>query len=105
MPQSKEAKREATRERVKRYRAKKDVTLNYVTPSVVVTPDVTPLPSEWQVVKDFISRESNSKMPNLEKLQRIAGSLGKYADEVWFGELSMGDIGRVIGVQAASFTR
>jgi len=38
-------------------------------------------------------------MPNLERLQRIAGSLGKYADMVFYGQdgLTMADIGKVIG--------
>jgi hypothetical protein len=38
-------------------------------------------------------------MPNLERMQRIAGSLGKYTDDVWYGDkgLTMGDIGKVIG--------
>lgn len=42
-------------------------------------------------------------MPRLERMQRIAGSLGKHADKVWFGchptlsGLTMQDIGDVIG--------
>jgi len=66
-----------------------------VLPTAKVAGDV--LPDPWEHVKDFITRPSNSKMPNLEKLQRIAGSLGKYAGEVWLGDLTMQDIGEVIG--------
>lgn len=64
-----------------------------VTPSEA---DVT-LPPEWAHVRDFIRSES-SGMPKLERLQRIAGSLGKYAEGVYFGDLTMGEIGKVIGV-------
>jgi len=61
------------------------------------------IPNEvaWQAVKDFILRPSNNpKMTNLEKLQAISQSLGRYADDVWFGTggLTMGDIGRVLSV-------
>ncbi len=64
---------------------------------------VTPLDPGWQHVKDFILHDppENKGMPRLERLQRIAGSLGKYADDVYFGELTMGDIGKVIGTKPA----
>tara|TARA_Y100000310_G_scaffold241250_1_gene245177 strand:+ start:227 stop:610 length:384 start_codon:yes stop_codon:yes gene_type:complete len=80
-----------------------------VTPGESVTfSDVTPLspvvslPPEWDTIARYISREG-SGMPNLERLQRIAGSLGKYADEVWMGELTVGDIGRVIGKEGPKY--
>lgn len=57
----------------------------------------------WQSVANFINRDSNTKMTNLEKLQRIAGSLGKYADGVFMGDLTMGQIGRVIGVKEGKY--
>ena len=40
-----------------------------------------------------------SKGANLEKLQRICGSLGKYAEDVWLGELNLKTIGSVIGTK------
>lgn len=94
----KEQEREAARLRKQRQRSRPDVTPSDVTPSAVedVTPEVA-LPPEWAHVRDFIRSES-SGMPKLERLQRIAGSLGKYADGVYFGDLTMGEIGRVIGV-------
>jgi hypothetical protein len=69
-----------------------------------VIPDV--IPSEgWRTVEAYISREGPA-MPNLERLQRIAGSLGKYAGDVWFGlsGLTMRDIGEVIGTQPARYS-
>ena len=113
-----EKQREANRERIRRYRDKqKGVTSDVVCNTLDVTPQaqgitktsVTPcnplvIPETWQVVRDFISRPTEG-MSNLEKLQRIAGSLGRNADEVWFGlmGLTMGDIGRVIGMQEAKY--
>ena len=40
-----------------------------------------------------------SKGANLEKLQRICGSLGKYAEDIWLGELNLKTIGSVIGTK------
>lgn len=54
------------------------------------------LPPAWAHVKDYISTPCPG-MPRLERLQRIAGALGKKAGEVWFGELTMEEIGEVIG--------
>ena len=50
----------------------------------------------WQHVRDFIS-EPCPGMTRLERMQRIAGSLGKNAKHVWFGDLTVADIGAVIG--------
>ena len=63
--------------------------------------DVKPIDPEWQHVKDWLLADPGVGMNRLERLQRIAGSLGKLADDVWFGGLTMGDIGRVIGVKGA----
>jgi hypothetical protein len=66
---------------------------------------VTPSPADgWTDVKAYISREAPN-MPNLERLQRIAGSLGKNAGEVMFGVtgLTMEDIGSVIGTMEGKY--
>jgi len=56
------------------------------------------IPDPWQHVQEFIKRtEPPGTMPYLERLQRIAGSLGKNAHEVRFGIFTMEDIGHVIG--------
>jgi len=46
-----------------------------------------------------------SRGNNLEKMQRICGSLGKYANEVWMGDLSVGEIGEVIGVKEGLYCK
>jgi len=58
----------------------------------------TSLTGPWLAVAEYINRPGPG-MPNLERLQRIAGSLSKYADQVWFGlgGLTMEDISKVIG--------
>ena len=72
---------------------------------------------QWAHIEEFISRPTlKGQMSNLERLQRIAGSLGKYASEVRFGYygsitlakdspaqmrcggLTMEEIGKVIGI-------
>ena len=110
MPQKDETKRrEASAERVRRYRAKralqKGVTLEQgvtslseaegVTAPLSVTTGVT-LPPEWQNVVNFLHKDPG----NLEKLQRIAGSLGRNAEEVRFGVSgpTMDEIGRTISI-------
>lgn len=77
-----------------------------VTPSVNVTPNVTPLDEAWQHVKDYISAPCTG-MNRLERMQRVAGSLGKNSGRVWFGfkGLTMADIGRVIGTQEPAHSR
>ena len=92
MPLSKEKMRE--RKRQGRVKPMSNLTAQDAKPAV------KPIDPDWQHVKDYILSECPG-MPRLERLQRIAGSLGKYADDVWFGGLTMGDIGRVIGVQGA----
>jgi hypothetical protein len=68
------------------------------TKDVKVSTDVVPvrkqLDSRWKHLADYI-KEGN----NLEKMQRIAGSLAlRHLDgEVWFGGLTMKDIGDTIG--------
>ena len=56
------------------------------------------LPPEWQAVKTFLTTPAPG-MPRLERMQRIAGSLGKYQSEVFFGlgGLTVKDISGVIG--------
>lgn len=103
-----EQAREANREKARRHRERKKVTpdsnpLENVTPTT--TKIVTPNPSDgWKDVEAFISRESPG-MDNLERLQRIAGALGKYAGDVWFGVsgLTMEDIGSVIGTMEGKY--
>lgn len=104
--------REATRERVKRYREaqkalhEEDVTRSDVTQNTGLRRDMD---EAWEHVIDLISRPTNKPgdMPHLERHQRIAGSLGKYASEVWLGQggLTAQDIGRVIGIQGPYVTR
>ena len=94
-------KREQARLRKQKQRDReRDIAPQCDTLSVTLDPDLSRTnvtPYDWEHVKEFIQRPPNSKMPNLEKLQRIAGSLGKNADAVWFGDLTMQDIGAVIG--------
>ena len=112
MYKDKAAQREANRLKAQRHRERaKGVTLLDSNPQEIVTP-VTPkyvtpnLPQEpgWADVQAFILRDS-PRMANLERLQRIAGSLGKYADDVQYGisGLTMLDIGEVIGTQPALY--
>ena len=57
----------------------------------------------WKQLRDYLKADPS----RLEKMQRIAGSLGKHAHAVWFGigpnasGLTMEDIGKVIGVKPA----
>ena len=109
--------REAARERQRRHREgvtkgvtdEKGVTSPFVSDGVTegVTKeklchaeDVTPLPPEWEAVRKFITFPGPG-MPRLERMQRIAGSLGKYQSEVFFGlgGLTVKDISEVIGEQ------
>jgi len=87
-----EKRREAARESMRKRR-------QGLTMEEPLTPvPVNPQDAAWQKVREFILKPSNSRMSNLEKLQAIAESLGKYADDVLFGVggLTMGDIGRVL---------
>ena len=53
---------------------------------------------EWQHLIDYINRPSpKGTMSYLERHQRIAGSLGKLADQVEWGGLSVQEIKEVIG--------
>lgn len=65
-----------------------------------VNKDVNKLPKEWQHIVSYISRDvpetEPNKMPYLERLQRIAGSLGHNAGDVWFSGLTMQDVGETI---------
>ncbi len=106
----KEAQREASRERIRRYRAlhkgvtsEQGVTDPSVSEGVTLGQGVTSgvtgsLTGPWLTVAEKINTPCPG-MPNLERLQRISGSLSKYADQVWFGlgGLTMSDIGKVIG--------
>ena len=58
----------------------------------------------WADVIAYLN-EPDHGMPNLERLKRIAGSLGKRAGEVYFGisGLTLEDIGAVIGVQGGLY--
>lgn len=109
-----EAKKQYQREYMKRKRSNKDD----VRPTENVRPkvldlDVTPVAisqtdKAWEHVKEYIQEETPS-MSRLERLQRIAGSLGKLAPHVWFGigdtgtGLTMADIGSVIGTKEALY--
>ena len=116
---SKEDQRTAAAERMRRMRSKgvtTDVTpgvtpcgLGVTKKSPPVTPDVTPYPGEpwnspgWnptQYLAWYIQQPvPKGKMPHLEALQRIAGSLGKHAGEVRFGVhgFTMEEIGGALG--------
>ena len=81
---SKEKKREATKEAMRRLRGK-GITSGITDP-------------HWQHLIDYINRpEPEGTMPYLERHQRIAGSLGKLADQVEWGGLSVQEIKEVIG--------
>lgn len=93
----KETQKQANREIKKRRRSKSS--------EGVTSGNVTPVLDDpaWQNIANFINRESSTDMTNLEKLQRIAGSLGTYADQVYMGELTMAEVGKVIGTKEARF--
>ena len=75
-------------------------------PDIPVIPDVIPkLSPEWAHVREFISRPQSGRMTNLEKMQRVAGSLGKNAGDVWVGGLTMEDIGEVIETLPAAISK
>lgn len=63
----------------------------------------------WGYIHGYLQREplGLNSMSNLERLQRIAGSLGKHAGEVRFGLSgpTFQEIGEVIGVQPAMLTK
>ena len=93
-----EKRKEAARERQQKHR--KGVTMGVTSEGVTGQGVTEDIPKAWANVRDFIRAESSSSMPNLEKLQRIAGSLGKNAHEVRFGLYgpTLEDIGNTIGV-------
>jgi hypothetical protein len=101
MPLSKEKNRERMRLQPK---TGKYETYTANGAAVTVYIDVPFTRDGWKDVKAYVERES-SGMPNLERLQRIAGSLG--ASEVMFGVtgITMADIGSVVGVEAAKFEK
>ena len=85
----------------------------------LVTPDVTPrqqaaardearqpetIEQGWRDLESYIQR-AGPAMPNLERIQRIAGSLGPNADAVQFGitGITVQDIGTTIGTQPAKY--
>jgi len=117
--------KEASKERMRRHRGASNVTPSQenVTPAKAKiskkvtsptgpeqTPDVVfrqdgkkiytgTLRPEWAHIREFISRPglSYNGMTNLERLQSIFKSLGRFSDDVYFGGLTIGDIGKVIG--------
>lgn len=98
----KEKQKEATKEAVKRYRAKKCNTQDVIPGNVIPDPvipegDVIP---QAEKLKAFISRGDN-----LEKLQRIAGSLGKLSNEVYFMGMTFEDIGNLFGPLPGKYSR
>ena len=60
---------------------------------------------QWKKIEEYISRPTpKGQMPNLERLQRIAGSLGKLSGHVFFGlgptsGLTAEEIGKTLGVK------
>lgn len=50
------------------------------------------IPQDWAKVIEYIERPGN-----LDKMKAIIGSLGRYADQVWLGGLTVKEIGDVIG--------
>ncbi len=96
--------KEAKAKALKAWRAKSEVPIEVPPQNEVPTPivrslDEVPVKSQaWQHVRDFISTPCPG-MDRLERLQRIAGSLGKNAKHVWFGDLTVADIGAVIGTR------
>ena len=93
--------REAVRKAVAKHRG---ITPEGITDTKVPSGGEHVIPPEWQAVKRYISRPGN-----LDRMQRIAGSLGVtsnkvyLADQVYFGigGLTITDIGKVIGTQEA----
>jgi hypothetical protein len=66
----------------------------------IVEPDVRPeIHPNYRPLYNYIKRPNSGKMPNLERLQRIYGSLKArgLADEVWMGNLTIGEIGETVG--------
>lgn len=91
---SNEEAREAAKERMRKMREKKrEGVTKGVTLAGVTGQGVTGLPPAWQVVVDYLRRDPG----NLAKFQAISGSLGKYSEGVYFGGLSVQEIGDVVG--------
>ncbi len=93
----KDLENKAQRQRERRMKSLGEVPTNEV-PNVKSLDVTGELTGPWLVVAEKINAPCPG-MPNLERLQRIAGSLGKHADDVWYGlgGLTMSDIGKVIG--------
>jgi len=76
-----------------------------------VIPSVTdriPLDPAWEPVRAYLVQPSRvGDMTHLERLQRVAGSLGKLSGEVRFGieGPTMQEVGDVIGAQGALYGR
>jgi len=110
-------KKEASKLRMQRYRKRnKSVTesVTYSPNSVTINadnvthspdgftspPPESEQPDAWRKLGEFIKRGNN-----LEKLQRIGGSLGKYSNEVWMGGLNLLEIGSVIGTKPGLYAK
>ena len=63
------------------------------------------LPTEWAHLKAWLADPGQTGMPRVERLQRLAGSLGKLGDEVEFGGLTISEIGKVIGVKGPLYSK
>ncbi|MDP2727066.1 MAG: hypothetical protein Q8P59_05945 [Dehalococcoidia bacterium] len=87
---SSEEARGAAKERMRKMREKKhEGVTKGVTLEGVTGQGVTGLPLAWQAVVDYLKGAPG----NLAKLQAISGSLGKYSGQVYFGGLSMQEVG------------
>uniref|UniRef100_A0A6M3JR54 Uncharacterized protein n=1 Tax=viral metagenome TaxID=1070528 RepID=A0A6M3JR54_9ZZZZ len=110
MPYTDKAKeREANKERARRYREAHKPTGPTVTPVTPVTPDNSRSNLDSMVIpsdalKAYISRPSPG-MANLERLQRLSGSLGKYGSQVFMGNYTIEEIGKAIGVLPPLYPR
>ncbi len=64
--------------------------------------------TDWEPLKDYLRQDTRpGDMSHLERLQRIAGSLGKLSGEVRFGleGPTFQEIGDTIGVEGALYGR
>ena len=93
MYKDKEKQREYNKKRMAKVRGNTEGNTGSPTPE-------SEQPDAWKKLSEFIKRGNN-----LEKLQRIGGSLGKYSNEVWMGGLNLLEIGSVIGTKPGLYAK
>ena len=121
---SEEARKEASRKSMEKRRGINGTKVNpgpavnpvalgdNVNPADALIPSVNPrspiIREDWRAVHAYLQRPQVGRMSQLERIQRIAGSLGKHAESVRFGVTTgpnFQEIGELIGTQPAFLTK